>query len=309
MPEDVWRHGLTAEVVDRAGLSTVYVLGGRVDTPERVVPISSILAYDVATDRWTRKAATFLGAATNGAGRIGDNLYISGGWDFSVDSDDWTDISARVFAYNWRQDRVIRKANMPAATGEGVTGVINGKLYVLAGKCFQKELCRNFYRYDPATNAWTTLPPAPSSHRHGAGVVLGGKFYVAGGGASPFRSFHIYDPVTNRWTTPGLLPPRRQFAVGAAAEGRVYVIGIEGAEFVGVRGADRNTVAYSPPTNSWRNKAPYPGPQGENGEFLLRPMAAARVLLEGRAHIFALGSGHRFSDGRIEPGPSHMYNP
>jgi hypothetical protein len=140
-------------------------------------------------------------------------------------------------------------------------------------------------------------------------VVLGGKFYVAGGGSSPFRSFHVYDPITKKWTTPGLLPPRRQFAVGATAEGKVFVIGIEGADRAAVRGADRNTVAYSPPTNGWRNKAPYPGPQGENGEFLLRPLAAVRVWLEGRAHILALGSGHLFSDGRIEPGPSYIYRP
>jgi N-acetylneuraminic acid mutarotase len=313
MPENVWRYGLAAGVVNNAaGQSTVYVLGGRYNQTPMDPPATTILAYDVATDRWTTKSAHFTGAATNGVGTIGGKLYTSGGAEFT--GGEWTPVSSRLFAYDVAADRVIRKADMPAATAEGVTGVISGKLYVLAGRCFQIALCSNFYRYDPATNAWTTLPPAPGFHRHGAGVVLAGKFYVAGGGSSPFRSFDVYDPGTNTWTTPGLLPPRRQFAVGATAEGKVYVIGIEGGDREGNEFADRNTVAYSPATRSWRNQPSYPGPQSD-GQFLLHPAAAVRVLLDGRAHILAVGSGHLYTDGTvkpagtIDPAPPYIYAP
>jgi N-acetylneuraminic acid mutarotase len=307
----VWTYWATAAVVDdAAGKSTVYSLGGRFTDEFREPPASDIYAYNVATNSWTRKTGRFQGAQTNGAGRVGDYIYISGGWNFETDSDDWRDISPRMYAYDWRRDLVaVRKADMPLATGQGVSGVINGKLYVLAGKCAGQELCRNFYRYNPATNSWSTLPPAPTSHRNGAGIVLGGKFYVAGGGASPYRSFHVYDPVTNKWSTPGLLPPRRQFAVGATAEGKLFVIGIEGGDQATNPDADRNTLAYSPPTNAWRNKAPYPGPHGENGEFLLRPQAAVRVLLDGRAHVLAVGSGIFKAGSQVRPGPSYLYTP
>jgi Kelch motif protein len=191
-PERVWQYGVAAGAVNNnaAGQSIVYVLGGRYNQMPSDPPATTILAYDLAMDRWTTKAARFTGGATNGAGTIGNKLYISGGWDFTGGPEHWIDVSARLFAYDVARDRVIRKADMPEPTGEGVTGVINGKLYVLAGKCFQ-QFCRNFYRYDPATNAWTTLPSAPNSHRNGAGVVLDGKFYVAGGGTSPFRSFDV----------------------------------------------------------------------------------------------------------------------
>ena len=75
------------------------------------------------------------------------------------------------------------------------------------------------------------------------------------------------------------------------------------------QGADRNTVAYHPGTNTWRNKTPYPGPHGEDGQFLLRPSAAVRVLLGGSAHILALGSGHFSPDGTITRAPPYIYAP
>jgi N-acetylneuraminic acid mutarotase len=309
----VWRYGLAAGVVDNAGQSTVYVLGGRFNQAPSDPAATTILAYDVHSDRWTTKAAHFTGATTNGVGTIGGRLYISGGAELA--GAEWKPVSSKLFAYDVAADRVIKKADMPDATAEGVTGVINRQLYVLAGTCYQQPLCRSFYRYDPATNTWATLPSAPHSHVHGAGAVLGGKFYVAGGGSSPFRSFDVYDPVAGSWTSPGLLPPRRQFAAGAAVRGRFYVVGIEGADRAGATTADRNTVAYNPATNVWRNTNGYGGPNGEGGQFLLRPAAALRVLFDGEEYLLAVGSGHLFSDdtvkpaGTIDPGPPYIYVP
>jgi hypothetical protein len=311
-----WRYWAAAEAVtDASQRSTLYVLGGRHNQAPSDPPATSILAYDVANDRWEAKASQFRGAATNGIGRVRQTLYISGGWNFSGDPSQWTDVSSRLFAYDVAHDRLIRKADMPRATAEGVTGVIDDKVYVLAGKCVGQPLCRDFYRYDPSTNVWTQLPPAPNSHRHGAGAAIGSKFYVAGGGVSPYRSFDVYDAATNRWSSPGLLPPRRQFAVGAAVQRKFWVVGIAGGERDGDPFADRNTVVYNPATNTWANRNPYSGPTGEGGQFLLRPFAAVRVFFEGVQYLFAVGSGHLFIDdtvkpaGTIDPGPPYIYTP
>ena len=315
MPDKFWRYGLAAEVVTTAmGRSTVYVLGGRFNQSPSDPPATTILAYDVATDTWTTRSASFTGAGTNGAGRIGDQLFMSGGRDFTAASNN-SGISAKLFAYNWRRDRVTRKADMPRATRAGVTGVINNKLYVLAGACEHQQLCREFYRYDPSTDAWTTLPRAPHSHRHGAGAVVGGKFHVAGGGASPFSAFDVYDPATNRWSTHASLPVGRKFAVGTKLQGRFHVSGIEGDERTGDRSADRSTYSYDPRTNRWQVVTSYVGPTGEGGQFLLRPLAALQVILDGGEHLFALGSGHLFTDdtvkpsGTIDPAPPYIYAP
>lgn len=315
-PDRIWRYWAAAEAVtDASQHSTVYVLGGRLNQAPSDPPATSILAYDMAIDRWTTKASQFRGAATNGIGRVRQTLYISGGWNFSGDSSHWTDVSSRMFAYDVAHDRLTRKADMPLGTAEGVTGVIDDKLYVLAGKCVGQPLCRRFYRYDPSTDVWTQLAPAPSSHRHGAGAAIGSKLYVAGGGASPYRAFDVYDAVTNRWSSPGLLPPRRQFAVGAAVKGKFWVVGIAGGERDGNLFADRTTLAYNPVTRTWRNESGYPGPTGEAGQFLLRPYGAVRVVFEGAQYLFAVGSGHLFTDdtvkpaGTIDPGPPYIYSP
>ena len=300
MPEERWRFAAAASVLTTtAGQSVVYVLGGRYSQSPMDPPASTILSYDVTTNTWTTKAARFMGAGTNGIGKIGSKLYISGGWDFTGDFSQWIDASSSLFAYDLVRDRVTRKANMPRGTAYGITGVINSKLYVLAGKCFQAS-CNSFYRYDPATNAWTTLAPAPNSHIGGAGVVIAGKFYVAGGGLRPFRSFDVYDPLTNTWTTLAPMPPRRELAVGTTLQGKFYVIGFE-------PGGDRNTVAYDPVTKTWRNRAPFP--EAEPGQTISHPSAALRVKLDGRSHILTVGSGLLLAEGGAYPAPSQMYTP
>ncbi len=316
MPESKWRFHLAAGVVPTpAGQSIAYVLGGRFEQGSFDPPAATILAYDVAANQWSIRSARFTGAETNGTGTIGNIIYISGG--ANIFDGQWTKPTRRLMAYDVAADRITRKADMPTPTSDGVTGVLNGRLYVLAGTCPDAS-CRRFFRYDPATNAWAELPPSPNPHRHGAGVVLQGKFYVAGGGASPFRAFDVYDPVTNRWQSLGLMPPTRQFAVGAAIEGKIYILGIAGGERLGSQNADRATFAYDPATKTWGELLGIPGPTGDGGQFLLRPGAALRVALEGRARILTVGHGHLYTDssvcppckpaGTIDPTVSYIYS-
>jgi hypothetical protein len=104
-----------------------------------------------------------------------------------------------------------------------------------------------------------------------------------------------------------------QFAVGSKLEGKFHVIGVQGGDRAGDQGV--NFFAYDSPSNSWENLGGYPGPNGEGGQFLLRPLAALPVLLGGQAHLLALGSGHLYTDntvkpaGTIDPGPPYIYAP
>lgn len=294
MPEGLGRYQLAAGVANNAaGQSITYVFGGRYIQAPSDPPATSILAYDVTTDTWTTKAATFEGYGTNGVGKIGGKLYISGGTVAGQQS------TSRLLAYDVAADRMIRKADMPQATSEGVTGVIDGKLYVLAGVCGQSA-CRRLYRYDPRTNLWKALPSPPNHHWRGAGVVLNGKFYVAGGGDKPFRSLDVYDPATNTWTALNLMPSGREVAVGAEARGRIFVVGIDFP--------DRTTFTYSPGTGTWKNRAPFPAPSVES-QLLSAPSAAVKVTLDGRGYVLTVGSNYFFSDGSKAPAPSFLYAP
>lgn len=284
------RSDMNAGVAENAaGESIVYVLGGRLYQGGSSAPATSIVAYNATTNMWTTKAATFIGATTNGSGKIGSMLYISGGSDFTGSPDDFQGQSKRLVAYDLVRDRIVVKADMPLATGMGNTGVINGKLYVLAGKCLN-TVCKNFYRYDPATNVWTTLPAAPNFHVRAASAVVGGKFYVVGGGVAPNRAVDVYDPVTNAWRT--LEPTRRRKGpVGETVNGKLYVIG---AWF-----DDRTTLSYNPVTDAWRARAPFPDGLG-------LPTTAIRIKVAGVFRILTLGSGV-LANG--EAAPSQMYTP
>ncbi len=145
----------------------------------------------------------------------------------------------------------------PKWTAEGVTGVIDGKLYVLPGACdangwprpgyCEVEQIRRLYRYNPTTNKWASRKQAPHFHRGGAAGVIGGKLYVAGGvkgigGREPVADLDVYDPGTDSWKT--LAPmPRAGRANGTALAGKLYVV-------VGT-----DAFVYNPGTNRWSDIA------------------------------------------------------
>jgi N-acetylneuraminic acid mutarotase len=271
-----------------AGLPIVYVFGGHyLDFINQ-----TIWAYNPATNTWATKASRFSGIQTNGVGLISGKLYISGGFaGFEA-------MQSSLYAYDPAADRLIRKADMPRQTAQGVTGVINGKLYVLSGTCADDippvfdcdnaTVRRLLYRYDPATNTWTILPPAPRSHAGGVGGVIHGKFYVAGGGSS--TALDVYDPSTNTWRRLAPLPKSQCCVVGAVMNSKLWVIGWFGSS--------RNTYAYDPVTNTWRSRAPLPG--GEAAR------AAVSLPFDGHSHLFVAGGRENPED---EPVPSLLYTP
>src|SRR5262249_29849165 len=153
----------------------------------------------------------FDGWNSNGAVKIGTLVYYTGGWlrsDLNLAHD-------RLFIYNPLTDVRTEGAHVPLHTAEGVSGAINGKLYVLPGACAGENypspgFCefppiRTLFRYDPSTNTWATRRSCPHYHRGGGGGVINGKFYVVGGGKDEITTtgttLDVYDAATNTWTT------------------------------------------------------------------------------------------------------------
>jgi N-acetylneuraminic acid mutarotase len=157
-------------VTNAAGQSVVYTIGGLTPTS---MPSDKVTAYDVATNTWTfRRRLPVLLAGSNGAGVINGKIYVSGGYsDYGADFP-W----GTLYVYDPAANTWTRKSDIPAVTneagdryygaGNGVTAVIKGKLYVVSG-CFMAwppwgyyEDCNPlFFRYNPVTDRWVTLPP------------------------------------------------------------------------------------------------------------------------------------------------------
>lgn len=262
-----------------AGQSIVYTFGG---TDGEGGTGFTVKAYNVATDTWTggsndARVGVF---DLNGVGKLGSKLYYSGG---SNDAGAVPNYVNQLWAYDYAHDRLIRKADMPIVSGQGLTGVINGKLYVLPGVCSAdlypqpgycaEEQTRRFFRYDPATNSWVSRRQSPHYHWGGIAGAIDGRFYVAGGKTSEFgqdvTALDVYDPATNTWTP--LAPiPTGGAGSGAVLGGQLYAF-VE--HFNGTTPEIRG-YAYNPTTNQWKAKA---------APAFLGPMT--RVTLDGGARL------------------------
>ncbi len=193
---------------------------------------------------------------------------------------------------------------MPKYTADGVTGVIGDKLYVLpapvpgtAGRSrvtANTSPIRQLYRYDPGTNAWTTLARSPNFHKSGARGVINGKFYVAGGlnNFTATAYLDVYDPATNTWRTRAPVPIAGPL-IGAALGGKLYVIGRSGGVL--------RAYAYNPGTNTWQIRA---APKWDHD-------ALVQVTLDGRSHLLAVGGVHGpYINGIIPiPNDTELYTP
>lgn len=269
---------LAAAVVNNSlHQAILYAIGGDDGNGQT---LSTVEAYNLATDTWSTKAPLPVKLEeTNGAGLIAGKIYVSGGRDLdntSPGSDDGAPRSS-LYVYDSGTDSWSRKADMPQPSIGGVTGAINGRLYVLNASF------NRFYRYDPSTDTWSVLPKCPGTHFRGAAAVIRDKLYVAGGerfaanGPIGIRRIHVYDPVTNRWSEKTAMPHAVYLAAGARLLGQFYVIG-------GIAGArSRDFVqAYDPVANTWRLMAHLP-------TFRDGLAASNFVNPNGRQRIVAIG--------------------
>jgi N-acetylneuraminic acid mutarotase len=234
---------------------------------------------------------------TNGAAAINGKIYISGG---CRDRKCFYPTNA-LYMYDPARDVWTQKREIPPdssngpdgenhyADGNGVSGVINGKLYVVSG-CFENdsekgyfESCSPlFFRYNPATDRWLQLPSpfAVPEYAPTIGGVIDGKFYVMTSNAVYFA---VYDPATNRWTPLNALGGGPRYgAASAVVGGKLYVFG--GWRYdtsTGARDTLATTVRYDAATRTWVQRADLPGPR--------TGIAASRIFLNGKARIEVVG--------------------
>jgi N-acetylneuraminic acid mutarotase len=152
-----------------------------------------------------------------------------------------------------------------------------------AGNSFNCTSTQGFYRYNPLTDVWVTLPNPPNRHEEPIAGVIGGKLYLVGTAAdhstSPgVRALDVYDPATNSWTTRAPLPAVQEYSAGAALLGKLYVVGGQNSSGTVVG----NTRAYDPATNTWTDRASMPTAR----------TSAAGINSGGRLWIISGAFGH-----------------
>ena len=185
----------------------IYVIGGATTVAGSKEPFftffgpSLVLAdndvYDPATNKWESRKPMSVARNHAFVGVVNDKIYVIGGrtgHGFILSATN-TDV---VEEYNpvsnsWSAP----KERMPTARSGGAWGTDGRRIYVAGGEVTTKELVgafRAIEAYDPAINAWFTLPSMPMP-RHGvAGGVIGNRFHLVSGMVQSAGVLTFLDP-------------------------------------------------------------------------------------------------------------------
>ena len=141
-------------------------------------------------------------------------------------------------------------------------GVYNGIIYIAAGRDQTQVVRRWVQSYNPATDTWAVLAPAPTTRVDPVGDFINGILYSAVGfdaKGNASATLEAYNPATNTWATLAPAPVARAGAAAAALNGRLYVVG-GGLQ----NGTQTNLLqSYDPGTNSWSTLAPMPSARND----------------------------------------------
>lgn len=220
----------------------------------RAVPAGLPLA-GIVPGRWTALAEAPTSRGEVSAARIGDVVYVVGGFDAAGHT------SSVVQRLNLRTQRWSSVAAMPQALNHMSAISYRGQLYVVGGYGSPGDsstsATRGFWRYDPAGNRWSAMPDAPVARAAAGAAVLGHRLYVAGGrndATSALSSLAIFDFETGRWTLgPSLVHPREHVAA-VAADGSIWLLGGRALGLGSFTYAER----YTPGAAAWQEMAPLP---------------------------------------------------
>jgi N-acetylneuraminic acid mutarotase len=161
----------------------IYVFGGVIGSTYD----TKSYKYDPQTDTWTAiadfPAAKWLFGQ---AQTINGKIYITAGLE-NINSA-YKTLSA-CYEYDPEADTYMQVSPMPKSQGYCATGVIDNKMYIIAGsgKTLTDTL-RLVQVYDPATDTWSEATPYPRFIRFLSGATVNNKI-IASGGYTPNYSF------------------------------------------------------------------------------------------------------------------------
>ena len=203
-------------------------------------------------------------------------LYGIGG--FTGGFPDWR-AQPTMFIYNPVSSTWTKGTDLPAARGEGVSAVVNDKIYLIGGRVRATEDARLFDDhidsirnevFEPTTKRWSVRADAPTPRNSAASAVIDGKIYVVGGrkflknadGTTRqvnVPNLEVYAPKLDRWETRSPMPQPRGGLAATSHLGKLYVVG--GEQWVPEPKVFAESWVYDPKTDVWEALPPLPTPR------------------------------------------------
>ncbi|PSR52891.1 hypothetical protein AHMF7605_04800 [Adhaeribacter arboris] len=183
----------------------IYVVGAFTGSYPREKPVSTIYIYNPATNKWIT-GATIPSARRRGSSGVvvyNKKIYLVAG----IKDGHWAGHVNWVDEYNPATNTWRILANAPRARDHFQAGVINGKIYIAAGRRSSASTNQTFTLtvpqvdvYDFATNKWASLPSSsniPTQRAGTASAVLGEELIIIGGESGSHSTAHKHTEALN----------------------------------------------------------------------------------------------------------------
>jgi N-acetylneuraminic acid mutarotase len=269
-PPTIARQELYPEVLNEK----IYVVGGLL-SPNTGFS-AHFESYDPVKDAWTvlRPLPEARHHITLSA--VKGLLYGVGG--FTGGFPDWR-AQPTMFIYNPATNTWTKGTDLPVARGEGISAVVDDKIYLIGGRVRATEDARLFYNhidsvrnevFDPTTKRWSSLANAPTARNSAASAVIDGKIYVVGGRQFQRNAdrtnrqvnvpnLEVYDPQFDRWETRSPMPQAQGGLAATTLNGKLYVFG--GEQWLPEQKVLAESWVYDPETDIWTALPPLPTPR------------------------------------------------
>jgi hypothetical protein len=209
----------------------------------------------IPVGRWTALPPAPHSRGEVSAALVGDSIYVVGGFDTTGHT------TALVERLNTRTGRWSASRPLPQPLNHMNAVGFGGNLYVVGGYSQPGDTSagavRSFWRYDPATDRWTAMPPAPLPRAAAGAAVLGHRLYVAGGRSDTLTTIStlaIFDFDTGKWSPGPSLHHAREHVAGVGTDGAVWILG---GRAVGL-GNFADVERYRPGVSGWDRLPPMP---------------------------------------------------
>jgi Tol biopolymer transport system component len=215
-PRPVAAHGYDLEECD----GNIYAFGGfafSADHKPRWKSLGQVDRYNPNTNTWTTVGQMPRKRSSNVAAKVGDKVYILGGWDSTPKSDNDAEgeFHRAVDVFDCKTETFVEsKIELPDPLRRAFTGVVrDGKILLIGGLgvgATHFELLDAVTEFDPATETFKELPKLPFPTFAPAAGWMNGSLFVFGGmfktGAYDFEYVnHIYQLNEERHMNDGLM--------------------------------------------------------------------------------------------------------
>jgi hypothetical protein len=227
----------------------------RATTPAHQTPTAALPLTGIPLGHWTSLPDAPTSRGEVSGTRIGDFAYVVGGFDAAGHT------SNQVQRLDLRTDRWSDVTPLPVALNHMSAVGYQGKLYVVGGYSSPGDTStgavRGFWRYDPGTRQWQTMPDAPVARAAAGAAILGHRLYVAGGRndtTAALSSVAIFDFDSGRWVMGPALAHPREHVAAVATDNAVWVLG---GRALGL-GTFTYVERYVPGSGAWQSLAAMP---------------------------------------------------